>query len=211
MPEQSSALGALLRQAQTFLTLAYLTMVGVGMLFYQQKYAQFDINIFQYADIFYFLVAPFEDPFILLLCFVAVALFLAIYAFDGFLREKMPRFYTVFAFGTNRSKWFEKSQPVSWLITCVLLFVIYAQIYGDRAKEKILASQSITIAFTNDETLTGLMIGKTDNTLFLLQGTYVKAIPLGAEVKEIVINASFQAGAEPASSTPATQTTRPSP
>lgn len=190
-PANRSALGTLLKQAQTFLTLAYLTMVGVGMLFYHQKYSQFDINIFQYADIFYFLIAPFEDVFILLLCFVVVAIFFGVYALDGFLKEKMPRTYMVFSLGTNKSKWFEKWQPVSWLIMFVTLFVIYAQIYGDRARKNVLESQPIAITFTNGETLSGLMIGKTDSTLFLLQESYVKAIPLGAEVKEIIISASF--------------------
>lgn len=43
------------------MTVLYLLMVGLGMLFNYQKYSEFGINIFEYADIFDFLIAPFED------------------------------------------------------------------------------------------------------------------------------------------------------
>ncbi len=193
MPEsvKNSTLTILLKQAQTVLTVVYLVMVGVGMLYYHQKYSEFDINIFQYANIFYFLIAPFEDVFILFLCAVAVVLFLAGYALDGVIQKKMPRFYSVMSFGTDKLSWFKKAQTASWMLTFVLLLIVYSQIYGDRAKESVLESEPISIEFSDGQSMRGKMIGKTDSTLFLLSGSVVKAIPLNSEVKEIVITTSF--------------------
>ncbi|MFK7888877.1 MAG: hypothetical protein AB8G16_18625 [Gammaproteobacteria bacterium] len=191
--ETNSALTGALKQAQSILTLAYLTMVGVGMLYYHEKYSEFDINIFQYADVFYFLIAPFEDVFIFILSLAAVALFLLIYATDSFFKEKTPRFYTFLTFGTNKAAWSEKIQAISWPLTLVLMLALYAQVYGDRARQSVLESEPITIAFTDGKAITGRMIGKTNTTLFLLQDTVVKAIPLGSEVKEIIITSAFAA------------------
>ena len=190
-PENSTALTVLLKQAQTVVTFVYLIMVGVGMLYYHQKYSEFDINIFQYADIFYFLVAPFEDVFIFFLCAVAVILFFMGYAFDGFIQRKMPRFYTAMYLGANKQSWFKKAQAISWPVTFVLLLVIYSEVYGERARRIVLESSPISITFADSQKMSGQMIGKTDGTLFLLHGTEVKAIPLNSEVKEITITTSF--------------------
>ena len=187
----SSALNVLLKQAQTIITLLYLIMVGTGMLYYDRKYSEFDINIFQYADIFYFLVAPFEDGFILLLSSIVVLLFAFAYKADGVLARKFPRMYSASNFGMDKKPWFKRMQVAVWMITVSLVLVYYAHLYGNRAKRLILESEPVTISYAENEEVTGKMIGKTDDTLFLLTGTEVKAIPLTSLVKEIVITNSF--------------------
>lgn len=47
-------------EIQTILTISYIFAVGIGMLFTFQKYSEFGINIFDYADVFDFLIAPFQ-------------------------------------------------------------------------------------------------------------------------------------------------------
>lgn len=52
---------ALIKELQTILTIAYIFSVAIGMLFTYHKYNEFNINIFDYADILDFLIAPFSD------------------------------------------------------------------------------------------------------------------------------------------------------
>lgn len=44
----------ILKEIQSIVTVLYILMVGLGMLFNYQKYSEFGINIFEYADIFDF-------------------------------------------------------------------------------------------------------------------------------------------------------------
>ena len=55
----------IIKEFQTFLSVFYILLIGVGMLFSYSKYSQFGINIFQYSEIFDFLVTPFRDLIIL--------------------------------------------------------------------------------------------------------------------------------------------------
>jgi len=54
----------IIKELQTVITISYLFTVGIGMLFKYHKYDEFGINIFEYADVFDFLIAPFSDFFI---------------------------------------------------------------------------------------------------------------------------------------------------
>lgn len=54
------------KELQSVLTIIYLFAVGIGMLFEAEKFSEFGINIFEYADVFDFLTAPFSDAKILL-------------------------------------------------------------------------------------------------------------------------------------------------
>lgn len=188
---------ALIKQAQVILTVLYLTTVGVGMMFYHQKYSQFDINIFQYADIFYFLVAPFEDAFILALCALALGLFLTIFWFDNTLEKRFPRAYRYWSMGTSESSLFQSMKPASWLLMLISLLYLYSDYYGNSAKEKVLESEPISVVFENGEVAVGRMIGKTDTTLFLIEEASIKAIPLGSAVKEIVLTSFTDPTSEP--------------
>ncbi|TDS52098.1 hypothetical protein [Myroides indicus] len=51
----------IIKEIQSVITLLYLFTVGIGMLFNYYKYTEFGINIFDYAGIFDFLIAPFAD------------------------------------------------------------------------------------------------------------------------------------------------------
>ena len=56
----------IIKEIQTVITASYIIAVGIGMLFNYQKYSEFEINIFNYSDVFDFLIAPFSDFYILL-------------------------------------------------------------------------------------------------------------------------------------------------
>ena len=55
----------IIKEIQTVITVCYLVAVGIGMIFNYKKYAEFGINIFDYGDVFDFLIAPFADVYII--------------------------------------------------------------------------------------------------------------------------------------------------
>ena len=60
------------KEFQTVLSVFYLLLMGVGMLFSYEKYSRFGINIFQYSDIFDFLLTPFRDITIFMFSFITI-------------------------------------------------------------------------------------------------------------------------------------------
>ncbi len=51
---------AILKEIQTIITVLYLLIVGIVMLFNYHKFAEFNMNIFDYADVLDFIIAPFS-------------------------------------------------------------------------------------------------------------------------------------------------------
>ena len=62
----------IIKEIQTIMTIFYLLMIGIGMIYNYKKYALFGINIFEYADVFDFLIAPFKDFRIIEVSFVVL-------------------------------------------------------------------------------------------------------------------------------------------
>lgn len=90
----------LLKDFQAILSIAYLFAVGIGMIFNYRKYSHFNINIFDYADITDFLIAPFADYRIFLFTFISVLILGAIYKLDSYIKEKHPESTKYTAFKT---------------------------------------------------------------------------------------------------------------
>lgn len=175
-------------QAQAILTLCYLMMIGLGMLFYSQKYAEFGINIFQYATILYFLVAPFEDSLIMQLSAISLVIFAFGFRWDGIIEQRFPRLYTFLYMGSNKFPWFDKYKNWSWPISFLISIIIYSTFYADNAYKRVLKSDDITVNYEDGQRAHGKLIGKTDNVLFLLENQQVKVIPLESMVKNIVVH-----------------------
>ena len=94
-----------LKEIQTVMTVSYLVIIAVGMLFKQKAYAAFGINIFEYADVFDFLIAPFKDSLIILAALLGVALFMIIIGLDLYTKKRFPKFYTKLNFGWDKKRW----------------------------------------------------------------------------------------------------------
>lgn len=176
---------AIAKELQLVLSMAYLLMVGIGMLFNYQKYSEFGINIFQYADVFDFLIAPFEDWRIFAFSIASSLIPVFLFMIDRAWQRKGPKSYSLFAFGMDKKSWYNSSR----FIAIGLLFIFYtytfANSYGEKAKERILASDDITIRFADDEVVMGKEIGKTDDVFFLLREDQVRIIPFNSLVKWI--------------------------
>ena len=176
-----------IKEVQTIISISYVVAVGIGMLFNYQKYMQFGINIFDYADVFDFLISPFSDVKILSFTVISILLALLIAYLDILWKKKFPEAYSRFNLGWDEKSWFTTMRIISTAVLIVLYLIIASGIYGKISREEVLNQPLTRIRFSDDEIKTGKMIGKTNDVVFLLSGDKVKAIPITSLVKEIEI------------------------
>jgi hypothetical protein len=179
---------AIIKEIQTIITITYIAAIGIGMLFNYQKYSEFGINIFDYADVFDFLIAPFSDFYVFWFTIVSILLSIIIIRIDLEISRKYPKFYSKISFGWDRKSWFGIYRYSSFGIIVIMYLYLSADIYGSFIKKQIHNQSPIEIRYTDNEIITGILIGKTGEILFLLEHGKVKAIPIMALVKEIELN-----------------------
>ena len=97
---------AILKELQTVISVFYILMVGIEMLFEYKRYALFGINIFDYADVFDFLIAPFKSPSIFIFIFLSLLAVYIVIKLDTFMQAKLPRLYRISSFGWDRKSWY---------------------------------------------------------------------------------------------------------
>lgn len=175
------------KRIQTFLGLSYLLMIATGMLFNYTKYSEFGINIFQYADIFDFFIAPFEDRVIMIFAFVTIISCLLMSVLDTFIRNKSERIYTLVHFGLNKKTWFNRYLYTTFVLLLIMYMYLAAGIYGKQTEKKIMNSSSVTLVYSDNQKIIGKQIGKTKEVIFLLDEKFVTAVPITSLVKEIKI------------------------
>ncbi|MGG5578073.1 hypothetical protein ACPDHL_12130 [Myroides sp. C15-4] len=173
------------KDVQTMLTIAYLVAVAIGMLFNYKKFILFDINIFDYAGLFDFLIAPFGDFTITLFTIGTIVLTVLIYQLDLFWQKKSPTSYAKFTFHTNEVKWYANQKWSMGLLLFVLYMFLGADLYAKRYKRAVVDENPIAVTYADNTQIQGVLIGKTTDYIFLLQGEEVKAIPMNALIKEI--------------------------
>lgn len=177
----------IIKEVQTIISISYIAAVGIGMLFNYQKFIQFGINIFDYADVFDFLISPFSDVKILSFTIISILIALLIAYLDVSWKRKFPEAYSRFNLGWDEKSWFTGLRVISTGILIILYLVIASGIYGKISREEILNQTLTRIRFSDDEIKSGKMIGKTNDVIFLLSDEKVEAIPITSLVKEIEI------------------------
>ncbi|MDM1044904.1 hypothetical protein HX004_07490 [Myroides sp. 1354] len=181
----NTILKRLFKDVQTLLTIAYLVAVGIGMLFNYKKFILFEINIFDYAGLFDFLIAPFGDFMILLFTIGTMLLTLIIYQVDQFWQKRHPSSYAKWMFNLDPSKWYTKQKLSMGILLFVLYLFLGADVYAKRYKRAIAQQDVIGVIYADNSRTEGILIGKTADYIFLLQGEEVKVIPMNALIKEI--------------------------
>jgi len=176
-----------LKEIQTITTVSYILAVGIGMLFTFQKYSEFGINIFDFADVFDFLIAPFSDFKIFIFIIISVTFTYLLFRLDFFWRSKFPKSYSKMAFGWDKKEWYNTFRYLSFGLLFVFYLYISADTYGEVSKAEILNQPPIEIRFTDNEIKKGKIIGKTKEVIFLIRGEEVEAIPITSVVKEFEI------------------------
>lgn len=178
----------LLKDSQTILGISYVIAIGIGMLFTYQKYSKFGINIFDYAGVFDFLIAPFSDFRILLFTIISLLGTYLIFVLDSFYQNKFPKAYSKANFGMDKKPGYRFLRYVSTVILFLLYLAVAAIGYGNISKKRVLKQQNIQITFADNQIKTGKMIGKTKEVLFIANENSVDVIPITALVKEIKVS-----------------------
>jgi hypothetical protein len=178
---------SIFREIQGIISVFYILAVAIGMLFNYQKYSEFGINIFDYADIFEFLVAPFSDVIILLFTVGSSLLVYLIYRADIFTEKKFTTTYSRLVFHLNKKLYYNYYRYFSFVFLFFIYLHISADFYGQLTARKIKEQTPISIRFVDDEIKEGIIIGNTKQVIFLLEGEKVKAIPFTTLVKEFEI------------------------
>ena len=177
----------IIKEIQTIITVSYIIAVAVGMLFNFQKYAEFDINIFDYGDVFDFLIAPFSDVYIILFATVSILIVYLLLIMDSYWKKKWPKSYSIANFRQDKKRGFSIYRTITFALAFIVYLSLAADFYGKYKKEKIILQNEISIRMEDDEIKTGKLIGKTKEIIFLLDGESVSAIPITSLVKEIKI------------------------
>ncbi len=181
-----NAYEAMIKELQTIITVAYIFAVGVGMLFNYQRYDEFGINIFDYADVFDFLITPFSDFQVLLFTMISLLLTYLIYKLDVAWKGKYPKWYSrLVYFGFDQKSWFANFRYFTFFILFISYLYVSADWYGSISKKQLKKLDRITIQFSDGEVKKGKMIGKTKEVIFLMYGKQVEVIPISSLVKTI--------------------------
>jgi len=177
----------IIKEIQTIITASYITAVGIGMLFNYQKYSEFDINIFNYSDVFDFLIAPFSDFYILFFATASIISVFVLFKLDTLWKNKWPRSYSKACFGFDKKSWFNSYRIILFIVSFLAYLYLSADFYGRYTKDKIHKQKDIAIRLADNEIKSGKLIGKTKDVVFLLNDENVYAVPISSLVKEIKI------------------------
>lgn len=181
----------LIKELQTVTTIFYILTVGIGMLFNYKKFAEFGINIFEYADVFDFLIAPFSDYKIIVFALLSLVIPYLLYVFDQHYKKNHAEAYAKMNLGWDQKIWYQVLMKIAYIFLIIIYVYISANIYGKVSKYQIIRQSSIEIRFSDNEIKKGIIIGKTKDVVFLLIGDKVEAVPITSLVKEIQIMKGF--------------------
>ncbi len=175
----------IVNQIQSIAPLAYTAMVTVGMLFEYHRYKIFGINIFQYADIFDFLIAPFKDFNIIgALLIITFTLYLG-HSLDRFMR-KWPKLYHITNFGMSKKSWFNNYVRITFILLLFsLLFYASSSLAKDNFNKVKLNNNKTHLLYADNDKIEGNLIGKTKEVIFLFSKEKVIIIPSTSFIKQI--------------------------
>lgn len=129
-------------------TAGYLILVVMGMMFKNNLYSRFNINIFDFSDMSDFILAPFEDMKILLFATLSVLL---IYTFVEIGNRRKKRHFIT----GKINEWVETflGKDLMTFIAIAIYVFVASQYYGGLKYKNILnnENQHITIIFEDEK------------------------------------------------------------
>lgn len=175
----------ILSQIQGIVPLAYATMVAIGMLFEYHRYKIFGINIFQYADIFDFLIAPFKDFSIIgALVLISFSLYLG-HSLDK-LMKKWPKLYHIANFGMSKKSWFNSYVRITFMLLLISLLFYASSNLAEKNYNKVKSNNNkILLLYADNKKIKGDLIGKTKEVIFLFCEGKITIIPSTSFIKKI--------------------------
>ena len=112
------------------LSLSYIALIAIGIIFNSAYYLCFRINIIQYSDISDFLLAPFRDPFILIFTIATTILIHYMIIFDEWLEKKYPKLHHSMNKNSDKVEFLKKDSFGRVLFMIVTYVCIVATIYA---------------------------------------------------------------------------------
>lgn len=176
--------------SQAYITLGYLTIVVIGMMFDYKYYSHFAINIFEYADILDFLLAPVKNLELILFASASLVAVLIFFRLDKLWQDRWPKTYKRFNFGMSIEA-LKKYRPFIIVFASLAYLNLASEFYGDRMFKRFQDSpKNIEVIFESDQrVIKGKLIGKNaDYILMQTDDLAVKAIPVSSDVQEIIIH-----------------------
>lgn len=192
MSDTSPIIKRLQEDPQSLLPIGYVALVIIGMINEAIYFKQFEINIFEYSEIFDFLIAPFKKLQYIFILFAAFIISSGAFTFDRYLQNKHPGIHNLMNFGVAKKSWFPVYRQISMTATFLILFIFYS--YGTSSKFKKDLSEEkqndITLVFDSEtnSSISGRKIGANKSFLFLLtEDSKVHIIPIsGGKVEQIL-------------------------
>jgi len=185
--ESKKSYGLMLKYFQNILTVFYLLTIAIGMIFSYCKYEKFGINIYEYSNLFDFLIAPFNDLRILLFAAVTILFTYLFYQLNSWQRKRFPKFYSRVNFGMDKKSWFDYYIKIGF--ACIFCFYLYLSgvFYGELVEGQIEKREVVELKYIDNTIIEGTFIGKSSEVIFLKTSTQVVAIPFASVLKEIEI------------------------
>jgi hypothetical protein len=160
------------RDISLTISLLYIVLIAIGMLFKVSFYMFFYINIVEYSDISDFLLAPFRDPIILIMTIGSVLFLYAFNILDDWMEKHTPRLYESFYYGFDKEKyqaWFAMKGMAIMIVTYIGLFAYFYGSYSAKSIKKSNVS-TVSISFKDNKfepSDTLIYMGKTNGYVFL--------------------------------------------
>lgn len=191
------------------LTTAYLIITAIGLVYDARLYAEFRINIAEYAETSDFLLAAARAPLIILLSLLPIPLLLLIGWFDRWTRRRFPRYAAL----SRRSEAAMGGERRARLLSRSLFVIIYAvmftMLYAERVAEDIKEGRGrrVEVELVNGTAGPGelpVLLGTTAKFVFLYYPTDRRTHVVPAEnIARIVVSSARRADRAPAAETPA--------
>jgi hypothetical protein len=175
-----------LKDSQAYLAILYIAFIAIGMLFEYQRYRVYGINIFMFADIFDFLVAPLRDYNAVLYIVISMLLIYMFLKADGALLKYKPHYYDRSTFGMASRNWFPLFRSLSYVLLCIFYLYVSSLILAKRTKHTLLTKkdENITFRTNDDQVFSGYVIGRAKDNLIIYKDHHVTILPLNG-IKEM--------------------------
>ena len=115
------------------LTVAYVILICLGILFNFHYYDFYRVDVFAFSDLTDCLIAPIRRPLIILFFLFTIVLFVGLMELDDWLMENRPNWYKRFSFGMNPAgKNRERLSMVMFFLIPIIYSNLFIEIYVDR-------------------------------------------------------------------------------
>lgn len=165
-------------------TLAYLALATIGMVHLAAFYAEFNINVLEFADVSDFLLAPVRDPFVVLVSILPLPTFATVNWLNRLVERGWHRLRRSKPDPARRAR-DQRLNRVLWPIAFALWVLAFNLRYVDMTTDRIKAGRGKQVEALDMDGLSLAM--PPDSTVTLLPGTVRYAFFYRAGRNELVI------------------------